>query len=661
VSQTAFYRTIDNLATTTIGYTAGSGQIPLAAGVGPAFGNPTAGAPILVSTFSADGTPQGVYTCTGRSGDTLIGVALVGGTDTTLPAGAAVQVRWTAEHVSQITAAIGAIEADYLTSASSLDGAKVSGNIAGNAAGITGTVAGAQVSGNIAGNAANVTGTVADSSLALSSRLSAAASASAGGINLVGSPSVNVVGAGADTCVVLGGTSTFPHSVGNAALACIPGGYDNHVGGNSIMAVLLGAHLLVDATNGHGSIGGGSYHAVHGDYGRVGGGTQNVVVGNYSAVGGGRQNSTGTAVTTLSAQANIGDATITTVTALVAGRKVFVDYGALTEGFTVLSVVGNVATLSGPIASVHASGSKVVSDGADVTDAFVGGGQSNAATHTEAAICGGFNNKAQGTASYVGGGSNNNASQTNSSICGGDQNVANGTFAAVGGGQLNTASASYSVVAGGRQNTASGASYAVVAGGFSNTASGSESAIGGGDTNTASGSFSVICGGFQNTASGLYSGVPSGRGGRAYKNYSRVLAGGFFAAAGDAQSWELPMRRSTANATATELRSDGAGEQLDMPDNTCWRFTARIAGWRTDTHTPVADLKLEGMIARGTGAATTALFGTVTKTAGSANAAGTDANATADTTLGGLSLKVTGLAGVTIYWSARVEVIEVAG
>ncbi|MCX5787252.1 MAG: hypothetical protein NTX64_01905, partial [Elusimicrobia bacterium] len=42
-----------------------------------------------------------------------------------------------------------------------LAGSKVTGNISGNAANITGNLPGAQVSGNIAGNAANVTGTVA--------------------------------------------------------------------------------------------------------------------------------------------------------------------------------------------------------------------------------------------------------------------------------------------------------------------------------------------------------------------------------------------------------------------------------------------------------------------------------------------------------------------
>ena len=105
---TTFYATPDNAQATTTGYTQGSGSIALSPGDGEQFGSSF---PLLISTFFSNGTPKGIYFCTGRSGDTLTGLTLVSGTDATLPAGATVAVRWSAEHVAQYAAAVNALEA----------------------------------------------------------------------------------------------------------------------------------------------------------------------------------------------------------------------------------------------------------------------------------------------------------------------------------------------------------------------------------------------------------------------------------------------------------------------------------------------------------------------------------------------------------------------
>jgi hypothetical protein len=105
---TTFYGVADNLATTSPGYTPGAGSLALAPGAGAAFAGVTF--PILVSTFLADGTPVGVYVATGRTGDTLTGLTILTGTDGPLPAGSPVQLRWTREHVDQITGAITGLE-----------------------------------------------------------------------------------------------------------------------------------------------------------------------------------------------------------------------------------------------------------------------------------------------------------------------------------------------------------------------------------------------------------------------------------------------------------------------------------------------------------------------------------------------------------------------
>jgi hypothetical protein len=153
---TAFFPAPDNVTTTTPGYAAAAGSIALASGTGALFGSAF---PLLVSTFLADGTAKGVYSCSGRSVDTLTGLTLVSGTDATLPSGSTVAVRWTAEHVAQYSAAVNALEALEATTVyttgtyanpawiTSLAGSKVTGNIAGSAAGLTANIAESQVTG----------------------------------------------------------------------------------------------------------------------------------------------------------------------------------------------------------------------------------------------------------------------------------------------------------------------------------------------------------------------------------------------------------------------------------------------------------------------------------------------------------------------------------
>lgn len=104
---TTFYTTIDNVSTTTTGYTAGAGSIVLEAGAGSSFGSTF---PLLISTFLADGTPKGVYSVSGRTTDTLTGLTLVAGTDASLPDGSLVAIRWTAEHVAQYSTAVNTLE-----------------------------------------------------------------------------------------------------------------------------------------------------------------------------------------------------------------------------------------------------------------------------------------------------------------------------------------------------------------------------------------------------------------------------------------------------------------------------------------------------------------------------------------------------------------------
>jgi hypothetical protein len=135
-----WYRTLNNVGSTTTGYTAGSGSITLAVGTGTRFGTPSPSAPILISTSLADGTSKGIYSCIGRTGDMLTGLVLVSGIDESLPSGSLVEMNWTKEHVQQVQDAIDSIFSDntFLRSSdsyadpawlTSLSAAKLSGTV----------------------------------------------------------------------------------------------------------------------------------------------------------------------------------------------------------------------------------------------------------------------------------------------------------------------------------------------------------------------------------------------------------------------------------------------------------------------------------------------------------------------------------------------------
>jgi hypothetical protein len=74
-----------------------------------------------------------------------------------------------------------------------------------------------------------------------------------------------------------------------------------------------------------------------------------------------------------------------------------------------------------------------------------------------------------------------------------------------------------------------------------------------------------------------------------------------------------------------------------------------------------AGFRIAGMIKQGANAAATALVGvpTVTALGADAGAAAWTAAAVADTTRGSLQINVTGAAGATIRWLARISLAEV--
>lgn len=142
---------------------------------------------------------------------------------------------------------------------------------------------------------------------------------------------------------------------------------------------------------------------------------------------------------------------------------------------------------------------------------------------------------------------------------------------------------------------------------------------------------------------------------------AQMFAGGRFASSGDAQSGKYLIRAVTSNSTPTELFLDGAGatERLVLTDDSTWTFTITVTAHRTDTGTDHAGYKIEGVIYRRNGVATTSFQGSPIYTIVAESDPSWDINITSDVTFGGLRVFVTGQSGKIIRWVALVETVEV--
>jgi hypothetical protein len=280
----------------------------------------------------------------------------------------------------------------------------------------------------------------------------------------------------------------------------------------------------------------------------------------------------------------------------------------------------------------------------------------NAATQVASggwsSILGGQNNAATANFSFVGGGQNNTAGNQGAAVVGGANNSASGNSSVVVGGQSNTASSFYAVVVGSDNSGATGSNSAVI-GGSTNTASGSASAVLGSSNSTANGQNSAVVGGRYGTTRSII-------GNTVLPASSNPIA----TTAGVSQSATLLLGRQTTDATATVLTSNTSAasttNQVVLPDNSAYYVKGSIiatitGGGNTKSWDFVATIK------RGASAASTAIVGTVALNvqAADAGAATWLAAITADTTNGGLAVTVTGQAGTTIRWVAKLETTEV--
>jgi hypothetical protein len=279
------------------------------------------------------------------------------------------------------------------------------------------------------------------------------------------------------------------------------------------------------------------------------------------------------------------------------------------------------------------------------------------------------------------------ASGSQSAVLGGYGNKATGSNDTTLGGYFNTASGSYSV-ASGFSNTASGSGS--FAGGQSSTASNTtDFAFGNTCTISAGGYYSNVCMGYQNTINNGLASTVFGAQNQATWYYS-FLAGnnhratGFYGSTitgvsgidngysrnvfarngwvrGDNQSSKILLNGRTTDATPKVLVIDNlalsATSQITLNDNNSIRFKGSIIA-RQSGSTNTSAWDIDGIIQRGTSAATTTLLISNVNVVQNTPAWGTPI-LTANTTLGCLTVTVTGAATTNIQWTCSLDTTEV--
>jgi len=277
------------------------------------------------------------------------------------------------------------------------------------------------------------------------------------------------------------------------------------------------------------------------------------------------------------------------------------------------------------------------------------------------------------------------ASGNYSVISGGRRNLASGLYSAVMGGYVSYATGESSMNIGGYASSAS--AYCSITGGYQNSASGNSS-IALGSSCTASNSYSVSIGyqnnvsgiassafgqlntvnehwsftsGYYNSLTGRFSNI-NGTGGADFGVWSRQVFSSYNSVVGDSQKSTLILNKRTTDATPTVLTVQGGAisttTQLTLQNNNVFRVKGSITG-KQSGNTNVGVWDIDCVIVRGASAATTVIAGTPSISLVVNTGSFGDPTLTANTTLGCLTVTVTGLALTNIQWTCVIDTCEV--
>jgi len=186
--------------------------------------------------------------------------------------------------------------------------------------------------------------------------------------------------------------------------------------------------------------------------------------------------------------------------------------------------------------------------------------------------------------------------------------------------------------------------------GYNNTASGSASVAMSSD-NVASGDYSIATGKGSNTRGCLLK--------RAHGSQAQ------FTGSGTAQFADQPLIGQTSDVTYTILTADGSYPTSNnvsvLPDHHVYTVVAYVTA-RDIGIEDVASWKIEGVVRRQAGAATTTIIGvpTITILGSTAGTSGWSVDLVANPTRGSVEVQVSGEMSKTINWICRFETIELS-
>lgn len=281
----------------------------------------------------------------------------------------------------------------------------------------------------------------------------------------------------------------------------------------------------------------------------------------------------------------------------------------------------------------------------------------------------GYNNTASGGYSFVGGVSSQATNGYAFAFGNGAQATGQGSTAL---GTISTASGAYSFV-NGYSNTASGQYSQAL--GYSNSATNTSSiAIGSGNSST--GSYSVALGDATSTSTGSFAAgyraradgwgsTALGNGDTRSRNFSFALGSIGISGDGNSQASMMSIARETTDATPTLLSAysalTSAAYQFSQNDaNSAAAFKILVVGAVTGAGATKI-WEISGGVKRGSSYSSTTLVGSVVKNviAADTGTSSWDVDVTANTSVGGISITVTGAAGTTIRWAAKIDASEV--
>lgn len=182
-------------------------------------------------------------------------------------------------------------------------------------------------------------------------------------------------------------------------------------------------------------------------------------------------------------------------------------------------------------------------------------------------------------------------------------------------------------------------------------------ADGSGNVRFKSDSTGAVAIGVNNTSDGVAS-LAMGQGSNTFTQYGRIaISSGNISAAGDLQKSFYILKGRSSSASAKTLTLDNSSSGIVLQNNNVFRFRGSIVGKQTGT-TNIAVWDIEGVVVRGTSAATTTLVVPNINLITNAPGWGTP-TITADTTNGGLTINVIGAATTNIQWIADIQTSEV--